>query len=64
MKEALEDLLSEYQEKYDKNEAECIDLMKVGLPWHEHAKQGAGLKMMIDHCKSEIDKIKRKEEQK
>jgi|GEM_PF-6651327 len=54
MKEMLEELLSEYQKKYDTIKGECIELMKAGKPWIEHTKPAAGLKMMIDHLKQQL----------
>lgn len=56
MLELLKEQLKEYQEKYDKIEKESIKLMKQNKPWHHIAKKGAGLKLMIDNCKKQIDK--------
>lgn len=57
MLELLKEQLKEYQEKYDKIEKESIALMKQNKPWHHIAKKGAGLKLMIDHYKNQIDKF-------
>lgn len=57
MLELLKEQLKEYQEKYDKIEKESIALMKQNKPWEHLAKKGAGLKLMIDHCKNKIDKL-------
>lgn len=54
MKEMLEELLSDYQKKYNAIRDECIELMKAGKPWIEHAKPAGGLKMMIDHLKQQL----------
>ena len=57
MKELIQEQLSEYQSKFDKLEAECIQSMKENKPYSEYeekVKKAAGLKLMIDHCKSEI----------
>lgn len=48
MLELLKEQLIEYKDKFDKNQADCIALMKEGKPWQELAKEGAGLKMMIE----------------
>lgn len=57
MKELIQEQLSEYQSKFNELEKECIQAMKEKKPyseWEEKAKKAAGLKLMIDHCKSEI----------
>ena len=57
MKELIQEQLSEYQSKFNELEKECIQAMKDNKPyseWEEKAKKAAGLKLMIDHCKSEI----------
>lgn len=57
MKEIIQEQLNEYQSKFNKLETECIQSMKENKPfseWEEKAKKAAGLKLMIDHCKTEI----------
>lgn len=51
MKEILLELLKEYQEKFNQNKTECLQMIKNKEPdnvWQEHAKKGAGLKLMIE----------------
>ena len=57
MKELIQEQLSEYQSKFNELEKDCIQAIKENKPyseWEEKAKKAAGLKLMIDHCKSEI----------
>lgn len=56
MKEMLKELLIEYQAKLDHNKKECMQLMKEGKEWQEHAKKGAGLKLMIETTILELAK--------
>lgn len=56
IKELLLEQLEEYQDKFNANKKECIELMKKGEPWQEHAKKGAGLKMMIEVTIFELKK--------
>lgn len=56
MKEMLKELLIEYKAKLDQNKKECMQLMKEGKEWQEHAKKGAGLKLMIETTILELAK--------
>jgi hypothetical protein len=56
MKELLKQKLIEYQNDFNKNQAECIALMKEGKPWEDHAREGASLKMMIEVTIIELNK--------
>lgn len=56
MKELLLEQLKEYKQKFNANKEECIELMKKGEPWQDHAKKGAGLKMMIEATIFELKK--------
>lgn len=56
MKEMLKELLIEYRAKFDQNKNECMQLMKEGKEWQEHAKKGAGLKLMIETTILELAK--------
>jgi len=51
MKEMLKELLKEYFEKFKQNESECLEMIKNNVEskiWQEHARTGAGLKLMIE----------------
>lgn len=51
MEEILKEILKEYLEKFKQNKAECLEMIKNKEPdniWQEHAKKGAGLKLMIE----------------
>jgi hypothetical protein len=61
MKDLLMEQLKEYKHKFDANQNECIELMKKGEPWQEHAKKGAGLKMMIEATLFELKKYIKEE---
>lgn len=52
----LKELLIEYQTKFNQNKEECLKLMKEGKEWQEHAKKGAGLKLMIESTILELAK--------
>jgi hypothetical protein len=52
----LKEQLADYMEQFKINQSECIQLMKEGKEWQEHAKKGAGLKLMIECCLFEIKK--------
>jgi hypothetical protein len=52
----LKEQLAEYMEQFKANQSECIQLMKEGKEWEEHARKGAGLKMMIEVTLLEIKK--------
>jgi len=57
MEELIQEQLSECKSKFDKLETECIQAMKENKPYSEYeekVKKAAGLKLMIDHWKSEI----------
>lgn len=59
MKELIQEQLNEYQSKFNSLEKDCIQAMKENKPFSEYeekVKKGAGLKLMIDHCKSELEK--------
>ena len=56
MLELLKEQLIEYQNKFNKNQEECIALMKEKKHWHTKAKEGAGLKMMIEVTIEEMAK--------
>lgn len=62
MRELLLEMLAEYNEKFQQNKAECIQLMKDGKPWEETAKKGAGLKLMIETTLLELTKYPSDEE--
>ena len=48
MKKLLTEGLIDYNKKFQANQSECIRLMKKGLPWKAKAREGAGLKLMIE----------------
>ena len=54
MLELLKEQLQDYSEQKKAIEAECIQLMKEGKEWKELAKEGAGLKMLIEATLLEI----------
>ena len=59
MKELLEEQLIEYQQKFDANKAETLEMMRKGFPekeWQDHAKKGAALKMLIEATILELEK--------
>ena len=59
MKEMLQELLKEYSDKFIKNKCECLEMMKNKVEdklWQEHAKIGAGLKLMIESALIELKK--------
>lgn len=58
MKELLEEKLTEYKERAKKIEEEAIRLMKEDMPWMHLAKEGAGMKMLIEHTEKELEKYK------
>ncbi len=50
MEEMLKELLKEYLDKFNQNQTECLEMIKNKVEntvWQEHAKKGAGLKLMI-----------------
>lgn len=59
MKNMLIQLLSEYLESFKANQKECLEMIRNGEPkekWQEHAKKGAGLKLMIESTILELKK--------
>ncbi len=56
MKELLKEQLIDYQNQFNENKRQCLELMKKGEPWQELAKEGAGLKIMIETTILEISK--------
>jgi hypothetical protein len=59
MKELLMELLIEYRDKFKQNENECLEMIRNKVPdniWQEHAKKGAGLKLMIETTIIELQK--------
>lgn len=51
MKDLLNEVLKEYLDKFKQNQSECLDMIKNKVEdsvWKEHAKKGAGLKLMIE----------------
>lgn len=67
MKELIQEQLSEYQLKYNELEKDCIQAMNENKPYSEYEEKvmkAAGLKLMIDHCKYEIDNLFKQEEKK
>ena len=59
MKELLKEMLTEYITRLDKNKNDCYALMKEGKEWKEKAKEGAGLKLMIEATVIEIAKYEK-----
>lgn len=59
MEEMLKELLKEYLEKFKQNKSECLEMIKSKVEdkvWQEHAKKGAGLKLMIETTLLELKK--------
>ena len=59
MEKMLKELLKEYLEKFKKNESECLEMIKNKVDdkiWQEHARKGAGLKLMIESTLLELKK--------
>jgi hypothetical protein len=54
--ETLKEMLVEYQRDFEANKKECIELMRAGKPWEEKAKEGAGLKLMVEATILEMKK--------
>jgi len=59
MKDLLNEVLKEYIEKFKQNKSECLEMIKNKVDekiWQEHAKKGAGLKLMIETTLLELKK--------
>ena len=59
MEKMLKELLKEYLEKFKQNKSECLEMIKNKVDdkiWQEHAKKGAGLKLMIESTLLELKK--------
>lgn len=63
MRELLIEQLGDYISQFKANKAECVALMKKGEPWTEHAKKGAGLKLMITATLVELKKYTKEDKQ-